>query len=784
MWSSIFGFNQWRVAVLLLLMTVSPSFSGKCLRPCSCDLKKLTVACIGKNLTKVPPTIDEITVKLDLRKNDLQELPRGSFQHTPYLTHLNLQSSNIRSVREGAFRGLGRLVYLNLAHNNIDVLYQESFDGLLSLKQLLIDHNRVEEVQPGAFTQMGSLNLLSLTHNRLVYLPNMAFQGLLNIQWLKLSHNSLNNLATEAFASLFTLTRLSLDHNELQFFPTQTMTRLVEVTHLEMSYNPMIYMGEETVSMAKLTHLYLDHMSLQDLSDGALIHAPLLSHLDLSHNQLRSLEPILGPRELSFLNLTGNPTYCNCHLRPLREWAQVGQVKLLGLCAGPPHLSEEPLEAVEPADLRCRGREGLTKEELEEAEEAGAQLLAPPPKPQKKVGCPDNCECEPEAQHATCEDRGHTKVPQGFLKNTSLLDLRDNHFHNVPSNSFRGLAKVVSLHLDRCKIREIEAGAFRGMKGLLYLYLTENDLTSLEPDTFAGAPQITYLHLDGNRLTQFLSAATLAPMPSLLELNLEGNAISKLESAGMLSSVKMLRALYLANNTIDSVVAEALDPAPHLDNLHLEGNKLTEVPSKALGNAPLLRELHLSGNPIRWVGPKAFMPIAQSLQRLYLDGTGLAKMSKDSLAGLGSGMLTLSLKGNQLESLPSLSSLTGLQEVNLADNPLLCDCNLLLLRKWMDNVSLTVSATCGHPAELQGQSVKDVSVFQTCPEDEPSPSKPPLKAKGAAKAPKKVKPKPSLLKGGKPKMSKAKPKPVESPKPSALPKPAKKNKKSKKITQR
>lgn len=69
-------------------------------------------------------TIMQITVKLDLRKNDLQELPRGSFQHTPYLTHLNLQNSNIRSLQEGAFRGLGRLVHLNLAHNNIDVLYQ------------------------------------------------------------------------------------------------------------------------------------------------------------------------------------------------------------------------------------------------------------------------------------------------------------------------------------------------------------------------------------------------------------------------------------------------------------------------------------------------------------------------------------------------------------------------------------------------------------------------------------------------------------------------------------
>lgn len=167
----------------------------------------------------------------------------------------------------------------------------------------------------------------------------------------------------------------------------------MEVTHLELSSNPMLYLGEETVSMPKLTHLYLDHMSLQDLSDSALVQAPLLVHLDLSHNQLRSLEPLAGPKDLSLLNLTGNPLYCNCHLRPLREWAQAGHVTLLGVCAGPPHLSDEPVGALQPADMRCRGREGLAKEE-EEEEEAEAQLLAPPPKPLKRAGCPDNCECE------------------------------------------------------------------------------------------------------------------------------------------------------------------------------------------------------------------------------------------------------------------------------------------------------------------------------------------------------------------------------------------------------
>ncbi|XP_061556914.1 chondroadherin-like protein [Phycodurus eques] len=703
--------------VAILLGTfgfISNVEASKCPRVCSCDNTELTVACVGKNLTEVPLTIDEITVKLDLRNNNLQVLQRGGFVHAPYLTHLNLQRCNIVKVKEGAFRMLGRVVSLNLAYNKIYILYQESFDGLSSLKELHLDHNHVEEIQPGAFLQLGSLNMLALTHNQLVYIPNMAFQGLQHIKWLRLSHNSINNLAPEAFASLFTLTRLSLDHNELQFFPTQAMTRLKELTRLNMSHNRMIYLGEESVSMAKLTHLYLSHMSLQDLSDQALSQAPLLSHLDLSHNQLRYLEPLTGPKNLVSLNITANPIYCSCYMRPLKNWASVGGVKLLGTCAGPPHLSDEPLRDVAAMDMRCRRREDPLKDELEE--EVTAVSSPPTAKPKQKVKCPVNCDCHIEAQHATCENRGHTKVPRGFPAKTQLLDLRRNHFHNLPANCFPATGQVISLHLEFCKMHEIEGGAFRGMKSLFYLYLSDNDLTSLGPETFTGAPELSYLYLEGNRLVQFPGSALLH-LPNLFALHLERNAISKLVPTGLLSSVTpKLRELYLTNNTIRTIAKGALGFAV-LGKLHLDSNKMTNIPTAALSNALNLEELNLSQNRILSVGPNAFRPISQSLKWLYMDQMSTERMSRDALAGLGPGLKALTVRGNQLKQLPDLGSLTGLEMVDLQDNPLLCDCTLLPLRRWMENVSLEVDATCGHPPELKGQKVRELELFKSCPEN-------------------------------------------------------------------
>lgn len=87
------------------------------------DLLIKVVAPLPQRNGSVSPLF-QITVRLDLRDNNLQLLPRGAFLRTPYLTHLNLQRCNILEVKEGAFRTLGRVVSLNLANNKIELLYQ------------------------------------------------------------------------------------------------------------------------------------------------------------------------------------------------------------------------------------------------------------------------------------------------------------------------------------------------------------------------------------------------------------------------------------------------------------------------------------------------------------------------------------------------------------------------------------------------------------------------------------------------------------------------------------
>lgn len=80
-------------------------------------------------------------------------------------------------------------------------------------------------------------------------------------------------------------------------------------------------------------------------------------------------------------------------MRPLRKWAKVGGMKLLGFCAGPAHLADEPLVAVALLDLRCRSGGQTLKDEIEK-DDSSAEVPPPTVKPKQKVKCPVNCHCD------------------------------------------------------------------------------------------------------------------------------------------------------------------------------------------------------------------------------------------------------------------------------------------------------------------------------------------------------------------------------------------------------
>ncbi|XP_037016431.2 chondroadherin-like protein [Artibeus jamaicensis] len=705
------------VLLLFLLLPLGPTWHAaaqRCPQTCVCDNSRRHVVCRHQNLTEVPNAIPELTQRLDLQGNVLKEIVSAAFQDLPYLTHLDLRHCQVELVAEGAFRGLGRLLFLNLASNRLSALPQEALDGLGSLRRLELQGNMLEELRPGTFGALGALATLNLAYNALVYLPAMAFQGLVRTRWLQLSHNALSVLAPEALAGLPALRRLSLHHNELQALPGQALSQARSLAHLELGHNPFTYAGEEDgLVLPSLRQLMLDHGALQALDPRAFAHCPRLHTLDLRGNQLDTLPPLQSPGQLRRLRLQGNPLWCGCQVWPLLEWLARARVRSDGVCRGPRRLQGEALDALRPSDLRCPGDPA----EDEEGELAAVKPRAPPSAPREEDGaarpCPRACVCASESRHSSCESRGLQAVPRGFPNDTQLLDLRQNHFPVVPQAAFPGLSHLVSLHLQHCRIAELEEGALAGLGSLLYLYLSDNQLSGLSAAALEGAPHLGYLYLERNRFLQVPSAA-LRTLPRLFSLHLQGNAVGHL-APGDLAGMQALHWLYLSGNRITQVSPGALGPAPELEKLHLDRNKLQEVPTGALEGLPGLLELQLSGNPLRALQDGAFRPVGQSLQQLFLNSSGLEQISPGAFSGLGPRLQSLHLQKNQLQAMPALPGLSQLELVDLSGNPFRCDCELLPLHRWLTGLNLHVGATCATPASARGQRVKAaVAVFEAC----------------------------------------------------------------------
>lgn len=567
----------------------------------------------------------QLTQRLDLQGNMLKVIPPAAFQDLPYLTQLDLRHCQVETVAEGAFRGLGRLLHLNLASNRLSVLPQEALDGLRSLRQLELEGNMLEELRPGMFGALGALATLNLARNALVYLPAMAFQGLVRARWLQLSHNMLSVLAPEALAGLPALRRLSLHHNELQALPGPALSQARGLARLELGHNPFTYVGEEDeLVLPGLRELMLDHGALQVLDPRAFAHCPRLHTLDLRGNQLDALPSLQGPGQLRRLRLQGNPLWCGCQAQPLLKWLTQARVHSDGTCRGPRHLRGEALDALRPSDLHCPA------DAAEEQEErlAAVRLRTPSGAPEEKDGaarpCPRACWCASASRHSNCESRGLQAVPRSFPSDTQLLDLRRNHFPSVPRAAFTGLGHLVSLHLQHCGIAELEAGALVGLGSLIYLYLSDNQLSGLTAAAVEGAPRLGYLYLERNRFLQVPGAA-LRALPGLFSLHLQDNAVAHL-APGDLTGVQALRWLYLSGNRITQVSRGAVGPALELEKLHLDRNQLREVPTGALEGLPALLELQLSGNPLRALRDAAFQPVGQTLQHLFLNGSGLEQV--------------------------------------------------------------------------------------------------------------------------------------------------------------
>ncbi|XP_043982338.1 reticulon-4 receptor-like 2b [Gambusia affinis] len=238
-------------------------------------------------------------------------------------------------------------------------------------------------------------------------------------------------------------------------------------------------------------------------------------------------------------------------------------------------------------------------------------------KPGGVSACPRLCVCYPTPMTVSCQSQNLTMVPAGvpydsqrvFLQNNRITELRADSFgfetqvlwlygnnitwieagafsnlrileeldlgdnpllRHLEGGAFRGLEKLQSLHMHRCKLATLPHDIFHKLYSLQFLYLQENQLHSLQDDLFSDLVNLTHLFLHGNRI-RVLSENVFRGLVNLDRLLLHDNRIRQVNRRAF-RDLGRLTILYLFNNSLAELPGQTMKDTQGIQFLRLNSN--------------------------------------------------------------------------------------------------------------------------------------------------------------------------------------------------------------------
>uniref|UniRef100_UPI00358ED063 leucine-rich repeat transmembrane protein FLRT1-like isoform X1 n=2 Tax=Myxine glutinosa TaxID=7769 RepID=UPI00358ED063 len=308
-----------------------------------------------------------------------------------------------------------------------------------------------------------------------------------------------------------------------------------------------------------------------------------------------------------------------------------------------------------------------------------------------------------------------------------------------------------------CHERNLKAVPHHIPSDYTKLYLQGNDLGISELRLgLHEHKQLQVLILDDNKFKEFplelpeclhnlklqendirvISRSTLTRLPCLKELHLESNSLSEHTiELGSFKQLTSLTKLFLSDNNFSAV---PLELPLGLEVLHMERNRIHSLSEHSFVNLTNLKELFLDGNSLKNAGihVQAFSDLKNlqiisfkengfttlpehlpdSLQKIYLGENNIAVILPNTLSHMAN-LSELILSRNKLSNLAfeAFDGVNKLRNLLLWNNPWICDCRLLWLKKRMLNKSMNIyGLKCTAPAPLRNRDLKSIGTEQLC----------------------------------------------------------------------
>ncbi|XP_072267118.1 SLIT and NTRK-like protein 6 [Pyxicephalus adspersus] len=201
----------------------------------------------------------------------------------------------------------------------------------------------------------------------------------------------------------------------------------------------------------------------------------------------------------------------------------------------------------------------------------------------------------------------------------------------------------------------------------LELNLLKNDLYKLHANDFLGFSNLISLHLGFN---------------NILEIE-----------PGAFNDLRMLKKLHINQNSLETLKENTFLGLENLEFLQADNNFITTIEANTFSKLNRLKVLILNDNAISFLPANIFRFVP---------------------------LTHLDLRGNQLQTLPYvglLEHIGRISELQLEDNNWNCNCELLQLKIWLENMPQQLSigdVICYNPPDLKGAILRKLKKEMFC----------------------------------------------------------------------
>ncbi|OQR76784.1 insulin growth factor-binding protein complex acid labile subunit-like [Tropilaelaps mercedesae] len=264
------------------------------------------------------------------------------------------------------------------------------------------------------------------------------------------------------------------------------------------------------------------------------------------------------------------------------------------------------------------------------------------------------------------------------LGQLSQLDLAFNYIENLPGGILQEMSQLLRLDLSHNHIKRFQdADGFRGAKKLRVLSLRDNKLSAIPSNALRHLAELAFLDLGMNDFTD-LPAEAFLPLRTLEDLRLDGCKLQTVQP-GAFRALGSLRVLYLQDNQLEDTPSTSFSDIPRLEEIHIGQNPITQLRDRAFQHLRQLRILGLSGaTELRRLEANALIDNQQLEQLILSQNVRLSLLDPATFRPLST-LRRVNLRANALTSLPAdLLPLAWehLEELDIRDNPLVCNCSL------------------------------------------------------------------------------------------------------------